>query len=534
MNLRFIISLFLAASAMGADLPIIPLPGRIILQPGTTAMGKARIQADDSNQTGMLQSVVAAALNRRSPAAGTIEIPVTFKLSAPKSPESYCLEIAQDEITIRGGEAGLFYGATTLAQLISHSPLEHGNVILPHVTIEDAPRFAWRGFMLDESRSFAGEDEVKLLLDTMAGYKLNRFHWHLTDSPGWRVEIKSYPKLTSIGGRGSESDPRGDGPAEFYSQKQIREIVSYAKARHITVIPEIDMPGHADAAVRAYPELDGGGFQRKGSSDKWPRFTYNPGSPLVAEFRTKVFSEIAALFPDAGVIHFGGDEVHFGWHKWQQLPEVRELMARENLADNPAIERWFGCETAAEIRRLGFVAGGWDEIMSMDFPPAETLVFWWRHDRPDVLLQSLDAGYPTVLCPRRPMYFDFIQSEKHTTGRDWNGINPYQDVYAFPDTLNLTTGRESHVLGIQACLWTENALTRKRREFLTWPRLAAAAESAWTAKSRKDFVSFQQRLRVHLPALKARGLQVFDPFADSPEVIDDGSENLEYDDRTIR
>lgn len=538
MILRLSISLLLAASAaFAAELPIIPRPQQIVRSEGTLLLTKqTRIEIANSSEAGMLTSVVTAALNARNlpENSGGHPVPVVFEwvpTATGKSAESYQLKISPEGIAIRGSDAGLFYGAQTLAQWISHSPRQAAGIALPCVEIEDAPRFAWRGFMLDESRAFAGEEEVKLLLDTMAGYKLNRFHWHLTDSPGWRIEIKSYPKLTTVGSCGNEGDPDGNGPPQFYTQDQIREIIRYAKERHITVIPEIDMPGHADAAVRAYPELDGGGFQQKGSSEKWPHFTFNPGSPLVHEFRAKVFAEIAALFADSGVIHFGGDEVHFGWHKWQDLPEVREVMAREKLADNAAVEQWFGRETAAVIHKLGFMAGGWDEVIQMNLPPEKSLVFWWRHDRPDVLRQALTAGHPVVLCPRRPMYFDFIQNVGHKSGRTWKGINPLQDVYAFPDSLDLTPPMESKVLGIQACLWTENALTRTRREFLTWPRLVAVAEAAWTPQSGKNLGSFEDRLRLHLPQLKARGLTVFDPFENSPEVIDGAKKNLTYDDQ---
>lgn len=487
--------------------------------------GNINIKTEGVSQSEILKSLLMTPLNARKLPndSKTRSVPVLFQYSptaAGKSAEAYQLQITPTGITIHGDNAGLFYGAVTLAQWISHSPREAAGIALPCVEIDDSPRFAWRGFMLDESRSFAGEDEVKKVIDTMAAYKLNRFHWHLTDSPGWRIEIKSYPKLTTIGGCGSEGDPEGKQQAQFYTQDQIRQIVRYAKERHITVIPEIDMPGHADAAVRAYPELDGGGFQQKGSTKKWPRFTFNPGSPLVYDFRAKVFAEVATLFPDAGVIHFGGDEVRYGWQKWQKLPEVRDLMTRERLTDNGAVEQWFDRGTAAVIRELGFIAGGWDEIVQMKLPPAQSLIFWWRQDHPDVLRQALTDGFPVILCPRRPLYFDFLQNVSHKIGRSSQGINPLEDVYAFPESLKLSPALESKVMGIQACLWTENARTRQRREFLTWPRLVALAEASWTPGKRKNLASFENRLRLHLPSLKAQGLIVYDPFENSPEVID--------------
>jgi hexosaminidase len=443
---------------------------------------------------------------------------VYFRRIDPKvatNPEAYTLTLAPGGITAEGSPAGLLRAAQTLAAILSQAkPDADGGVTLDALTINDRPRFAWRGYMLDESRHFSGETAVKRLLDAMARYKLNRLHWHLTDSSGWRIEIKKYPKLTEVGSRGDESNRDPKAPARFYTQAKIRTIVAYAKARGITVIPEIDMPGHADAAVRAYPEHGGGGYA------KWPQFTFNPAKPETREFLNDILAEVATLFPEAGVIHFGGDEVHFGWKQWPQLPEVRELMKSEKLADNAAIEIRFNRATIAKINALGFKVGGWDEIAGHDLPKDKSLVFWWRHDKRAVLDKALDDGYPVVLCPRRPLYFDFIQDKSHKVGRTWGGFNPLADVYAFPEPLKLTPAREAHVVGIQACLWTETARTQARRDFLTWPRLVAVAEAGWTPAPRKDFEDFSRRLRAELPALRAAGLTVYDPFTDAPEVLD--------------
>lgn len=220
-------------------------------------------------------------------------------------------------------------------------------------------------------------------------------------------------------------------------------------------------------------------------------------------------------------MHFGGDEVHFGWQKWPRLPEVRALMEREKLADNAAVEAWFNRKTAAKIRSLGFTVGGWDEIVATGLPPGSSLVFWWRHDKPDVLHTALDRGYPVVLCPRIPLYLDFIQSGTHKAGRTWNkAYCPLDLVYAFPSNLKLTPKREANVVGMQANLWTEATRTQARRDFLTWPRLIAMAEAAWTPEARKDFKGFSARLRNELPRLRALGFTVYDPFVDSAEVTD--------------
>jgi hexosaminidase len=439
--------------------------------------------------------------------------------------EGYVLRITPHGIDIHAEtRTGHFYGLQSLVQLVGSAPRLNGQGLrLGCRDIVDAPRFAWRGFMLDESRHFTGRDGVLRLIDAMARFKLNRFHWHLTDSPGWRIEIKKYPELTRIGGRGSETDRNPDAPANYYTQDQIREIVAYAKARAITIIPEIDMPGHADAAVTAYPEHDGGGYQQKNNPDKWPRFTFNPAKKQTLEFLDDILEEVASLFPDAGVIHFGGDEVHFGWHKWPELPEVRDLMKREQLKDLAGVETWFNRRMAATINRLGFKTGGWDEITERDLPTDNTVIWWWRHDKPEVLHKALAAGYPVILSPRRPCYFDFIQHADHKVGRTWGGFNPLRDVYQFPAGLNLSAEDEKKVLGIQACLWTEGTVTRERRDFMTWPRLIALAEAAWTTEARKDFASFESRLKPQLAWLRSRGIGYYDPFANSPEVTDQGA-----------
>lgn len=528
---------FLWLSLPTAGAKIIPLPADDRALPGEFFFpAVASVSAPPSELAFYLQiltrsGIVAVPAVADSPAAihflsGDL---LPDRYPVPKD-EAYVIRITPEVINIHATtRAGHFYGLQSLVQLIETARSDGEPLGLACRSMADAPRFAWRGFMLDESRHFTGMTGVKRLIDAMARFKLNRLHWHLTDSAGWRIEIKKYPELTRIGARGNETDRRPDAPAEFYSQDQIREIVAYAKQRAINIIPEIDMPGHADAAVSAYPQHDGGGYESKTDPTKWPRFTFNPAKQETLEFLDDILSEVAGLFPEAEVIHFGGDEVHFGWHHWPRLPEVQALMKSENLADLAAVEAWFNRRMAGTINGLGFKTGGWDEIVARGLPTEKTLIWWWRHDKPEVLQRALDEGYPVILCPRLPCYLDFVQHESHVAGRRWNGYNPLSATYQFPAGLKLSSGAERKILGIQGCLWTEVAATQARRDFLTWPRLIALAEAAWTAESKKDFTSFEKRLKPQLEWLAAQGLGYYDPFTHSAEVTDHPAGNFYLD-----
>lgn len=270
-----------ATMAIGAVPSVIPMPATHKEAAGTLRLARQCSVAFDDTvaRAPILEALNAAGRVKFVAAAPGTTATLTFRraaASAGKSAEAYKLIIAPTGIRVTGDHAGLYYGAQTLARLIENaSATDNVGVQLDAMSIDDAPRYAWRGYMLDESRHFSGEATVKRTLDAMARYKLNRFHWHLTDSAGWRIEILKYPRLATIGGRGDETNVSDKAPARYYTQAQIRDIVAYARARHITIIPEIDMPGHADAAVRAYPEHDGGGYAHQGSSVKWPHFTFN-------------------------------------------------------------------------------------------------------------------------------------------------------------------------------------------------------------------------------------------------------------------
>lgn len=414
--------------------------------------------------------------------------------------EGYRLTIDGDNIKIEGAtDAGVFYGIQTLTQLAENYQQ------LPQGVITDAPRFSWRGHMRDDSRHFTSVESVKDLLDLMARYKLNRFHWHLTDGQGWRIEIKKYPKLATVGGQGSHSDP--DAPVAYFTQDEIRDIVDYAHERHIMVIPEIDMPGHATAANRAYPEYNGGG------SEQFPDFTFNPGKEETYTFLTDVLTEVAALFPDP-YIHIGGDEVAYGIEAWEVDPDVQALMKREGFTNVKQCERYFMNRMIGEVAHLGKTLVGWDELMDLNVDKS-THIMWWRHNKPDYLVNALDNGYTTVLCPRKPLYFDFVQNMDHQVGRKWDGCCPIEDVYAFPDnyfqSLNLNANQIKNIEGMQANAWSELLHTPQRVEYMIWPRLIAMSESAWTEPENKDFNSFMTRMEPNFKLLDSLDIYYYDP-----------------------
>ncbi len=442
---------------------------------------------------------------------------IALQLIEPVQPsESYILEISGKKIIVKAHSVnGIFNGLQSLRQLFLFAKSNDNEIYLPVVTIKDEPRFSWRGLMLDESRHFFGVEKVKQILDLMALHKLNVFHWHLTDVPGWRIEIKEYPKLTEVGGKGNHSDPNA--PARFYTQDEIKAIVEYAAQRFIEVIPEIDMPGHAAASNRAYPEFSGGG------SEKYPEFTFNPGKNETYTYLTSILKEITNLFPSQ-YIHLGGDEVHFGNENWKTDPDVQQLMKQKNLPDLKAVETYFVRRMADSINSLDKTVVGWDEIEDHGLNPETSLVMWWRHNMPQKLEESLKKEYNVVLCPRIPLYFDFVQEESHNRGRKWGGKFASLDlVYHFPpDSLPGFKQHDDQIIGIQANVWTERIQNNKRLDFMLNPRLSALAEAAWTLPENKNFTDFEKRLTNMLKYFDSNDIYYFNPFQPELNAEPDG------------
>ncbi len=435
-------------------------------------------------------------------AAGRCRVRISRKLQ----PEEYVLKVSRRNVRIKaGGPAGEFYARQTLAQEIANQ----GTLLVG--TIKDAPRFGWRGYMLDESRHFFGEEYVMKTLDLMAYYKLNKFHWHLTDSPGWRIEIKKYPELTTVGATGNHTDPEAS--AQFYTQEQIRKIVAYAAERQIEVIPEFDMPGHVSAACRAYPELMGG----VDPDDPNSYFTFNVGSEKVYGFISDVLDEIFGLFPSK-YIHIGGDEVFFSSDCWNYNPDIQALMKREGLEDLKKVEGWFLQKMTGIVIDKGHKPIAWDDVMDGGFDVKDVAIMWWRQERPEHLTKALEGGQKAILTPRLPLYLDFVQYPGHTQGRCGWGSDyvccTLEDIYEFPEKnvsgIEMTDEFLANVLGLQGNLWTETIRTADRADHMSWPRMCAIAESGWTLPENKDYASFEKRMDAAFGHLESAGVHFFD------------------------
>ena len=427
---------------------------------------------------------------------GQVELPtgnaltVTAAADSGFGPEAYRLDVSAAGVVIRANDnAGAFYGGQTLRQLVAESGATHR---IPMMSIEDAPRYNWRGFMLDVSRHYFDKATLLRVLDWMADYKLNRLHLHLTDDPAWRLEVPAYPELTEKGARGDFSDPKA--PVRYFSRDDMRELVAAAALRHIVVVPEIDMPGHASAATRTFPVLDGGAN------------TFNVGNPETEKFLQKTLLQTMDLFPSPW-IHFGGDEVNTAG--WKTNADVQARMRREGLARPAELENEFVREVSTFLHDHGRTAAGWDETAAAR-PVPGTLIFWWRHDKPDALAAALAAGYPVVLCPRSPCYFDYPQDEKFPPlGRKL--FNTLAAVYQGPLVpATVPAEQRRQVQGVEGCLWTERVATVSYLEFMTLPRLAALAEMAWTPDPGRDFARFETRLQPHLAEYRRQGLHVYD------------------------
>jgi hexosaminidase len=422
-------------------------------------------------------------------------------------PEGYTLEVSSNSVVIRApAAAGLFYGAQTLRQLLpaeifATKPVRDVAWTLPGVQIEDRPRFAWRGLMLDVSRHFFSKAEVEQLLDEMALLKLNTFHWHLVDDQGWRVEIKKYPQLTRSGawrtGIGFGLDPKAStayGPdgryGGFYTQADIREVVAYAQARFITIVPEIEMPGHSLAALKVFPELSCAGEGFDTNTTHRPRTgVYCAGREETFVFLQNVLAEIMDLFPGK-YIHVGGDEVPMD--NWRQCSLCQARMKAEGLANVYELQSYFIRRIEKFINGRDRVLIGWSDIRKGGLAPNAALMDWNGG-----AAEAASAGHDVVMAPRDYCYFDYYQSQDHSTEpRAIGDFLPLAKVYAFePIPAHLASQFQLHIIGAEGVVWTEYIPNLKQVEFMAFPRLIALAEVVWSPKAARDFDDFTRRLR---------------------------------------
>jgi hexosaminidase len=429
--------------------------------------------------------------------------------------EGYLLDVRSSGVTARASaEAGLFYAVQTIRQLLPPEILRAAMVEgvewrVPAVSVEDQPRFAWRGALLDVGRHFMPKEFIRKYIDLLALHKLNMLHLHLTDDQGWRIEIKQYPKLTQIGAWRKETlvgryrrDADGQYDAKphggFYTQEDAREIVAYAKARHITVVPEIEMPGHAVAAISAYPELGVTG-QPMEVATRWGVFSdiFN-AEPSTIRFLQNVLTEVMQIFPGR-YIHIGGDEAEKS--KWKASERIQARIKVLGLKDEHELQSWFIRQMDAFVASHGRRLVGWDEILEGGLAE-NAVVMSWRGTKGGI--EAARARHDVVMAPTSHTYFDYYQSkDRDKEPLAMGGFLPLDVVYAYepiPEGLEPQFAR--HVLGAQGQVWTEYLSTPKQVEYMAFPRLSALSEVVWSPKARKNYGDFQKRLGPHLDRLR--------------------------------
>ena len=528
-----------SSDAQSVQYDIVPLPQSIEMQKGepfalwndlVQIVAPEGLKAEADFLQAYLKDITGATLpiaQKREKGMRYIELSISPKVTAP---EGYVLTINKKGITIAGGSAaGVFYGIQTLRKTVVNarqsqhvteftnqptaSPAPPFTLLYP-VVITDAPRFSWRGMHLDCSRHFFSVAFVKKFIDLLALHNMNVFHWHLTDDQGWRIEIKKWPKLTTIGSQrsgtiiGTNSDLDDGIPyGGFYTQAEAREIVAYAAARHITIVPEIDMPGHMLAALAAYPELGctGGPYQ---VGHYWGVYkdVLCAGNPRVYEFVQDVLTEVMDIFPSE-VIHIGGDETPA--EKWVHCDKCNKLELDLLLQKPMAGQGQVSPEDYQELKRAelqsyftnkvfdiltskGRRALGWDEIL--DGAPQDAMIMSWRGSAPGA--KAAEAGHDVVMSPTTHCYFDYQQvKDTEFEPSRCGGFIPIEKVYSLdpaPDSLSVEA--RSHILGTQANLWTEYMTNEQMVEYQALPRMSALAEVQWTQPARKNYKAFLQRL----------------------------------------
>ena len=530
LKLRGLGSIFiLLAGALWADAQapaIIPLPQSLEVQPGSFVLRAAAkiVVNSDADQTGRY---LAGELRRRA----SVDLPVIPEANAQGTgnielklqdagsslgDEGYTLAVAPDGVTIRARTpAVLFYGVQSLLQLLPLTDANGGgspNWLIPCVRVEDQPRFRWRGLMLDVSRHFFTKNEVERLLDEMAWHKLNVFHWHLVDDQGWRIEIKKYPRLTEVGAWrtsiGFGLDPKAGtayGPdgryGGYYTQDDIREVVAYAQARHIDIVPEIEMPGHSSAALMAYPQFSclGGPFTTDLPGGVF-NGVYCAGNDASFAFVEDVLAEVFALFPGP-YIHIGGDEVPVD--NWKNCPKCQARMRQEGLTRESELEGYFIRRVEKFINAHHRRLVGWSEIRQGGLAASATVMDWVGG-----AVDAATAGHDVVMSPLADCYFDHYQSLDHSTEpHAIGGYLPLHQVYAFePVPTNLPLQFQYHILGAQANVWTEYMPSFQHVQYMVFPRLCALAEVVWSPKSSRNWGDFSRRVQIDCLRLDQLGV----------------------------
>ncbi|MCY7376386.1 MAG: family 20 glycosylhydrolase [Pyrinomonadaceae bacterium] len=419
--------------------------------------------------------------------------------------ETYFLRVEKNWIKMDGIGAGRFYALQSLLQML---PLEFkDSATIPAVLIFDQPRFQYRGMHLDVGRHFMPVEFVKKYIDLMAQYKFNQFHWHLTEDQGWRIEIKKYPKLTEIGSKRTESVKErnlqpyiGDGVpvSGFYTQEQIKDVVAYAKARKINVIPEIELPGHSSAALAAYPELGCKENYDYKVQTTWGIFkeVFCP-TDKTFQFLEDVLSETIALFPGSPYIHIGGDEVLKDF--WKESAFVQELKAKENLKDEHEVQSYFIRRIEKFINSKGRKIIGWDEILEGGIAPNATIMSW-RGEKGGI--ESAKAKHDVIMTPNTFLYFDYGQGDPRYEPLNIGSYITLEKVYSYnPIPKELSADEAKYILGAQANVWTEYMKTPEAVEYMVFPRMLALAEVNWSPLESKNFNDFRRRLSNHYPRL---------------------------------
>ena len=499
---------------------IIPQPAElVILNGGFTIDEKTAVLVSPLDGQTKLAADFLTALLRRST---SLELPVSegtreghnrimmiIDSTLTVGKEGYTLEVTNRNIILKAPAAeGLFYGVQTIRQLLPPQVEVEGGLageippVVPACVITDEPRFRYRGMHLDVCRHFFTVDEVKRYLDILALHKMNTFHWHLTDDQGWRIEIKKYPKLTTVGSQRSETlvghggrppfTYDGQPYGGFFTQDDAREVVRYASERFITVIPEIEMPGHATAAVASYPALSCTGKQVEVAT-RWGVFddVFCAGKDTVFAFLEDVLDEVMDLFPSE-YIHVGGDECPKT--RWQNCPLCQKRIREEGLKDEHELQSWFITRMEKYINSHGKKLIGWDEILEGGLAP-EATVMSWRGVTGGIAAAKMD--HDVIMTPYTYVYLDYYQCEPQGEPLAIGGYLPLEKVYSYePLPEELEAEEQKHILGLQGNVWTEYIPTAEHLEYMAFPRAFAIAETGWTPEMKKDFEEFLARFEI--------------------------------------